>query len=83
MAKILVYNNDTNRMLTFYKGLEEAMPYNSNRTLTYKVYDKYVIDPTDVSCTSQRTNGRKEVTLITCRNSGKQRLVVKATEVVE
>ena len=38
MAKILVYNNDTNRMLTFYKGLEEAMPYNSNRTLTVKEF---------------------------------------------
>ena len=38
MAKILVYNNDTNRMITFYKGLEEAMPYNSGRTLTVKEF---------------------------------------------
>lgn len=34
MAKILVYNNNTGRMQTFYKGEQEAMPYNSNRTLT-------------------------------------------------
>ena len=34
MAKILVYNNNTGRMQTFYKGEKEAMPYNSNRTLT-------------------------------------------------
>lgn len=34
MAKILVYNNNTGRMQTFYRGLSEAMPYNSNRTLT-------------------------------------------------
>lgn len=34
MAKILVYNNYANRMETYYRGLAEAMPYNSNRTLT-------------------------------------------------
>ncbi len=47
-------------------------------TLKYTVYDKYVVDPTDVACTSQLTNGNKEVTLITCTNYGQQRLVVKA-----
>ena len=47
-------------------------------TVTYTVYDKYVVDPTDVACTSQLTNGNKEVTLITCTNYGQQRLVVKA-----
>ena len=34
MAKIIVYNNDTDRMETYYKDLSEAMPYNTNRTLT-------------------------------------------------
>lgn len=34
MAKILVYNNDSNRMETYYRELSQAMPYNSNRTLT-------------------------------------------------
>ena len=34
MAKIKVYNNDTNRMETFYRGEKEAMPYVTNRTLT-------------------------------------------------
>lgn len=33
MAKILVYNNSSNRMETYYKGEKEAMPYNTNRTL--------------------------------------------------
>lgn len=36
--KILVYNNNTNRMETYYKGLSEPMPYNSNRTLTVKEF---------------------------------------------
>lgn len=53
----------------------------TGRTLTYKIYDSYIVEPTDVSCTSQLTKGKKEVTLITCANNGKQRLVVKAVEV--
>ena len=38
MAKIKVYNNDTNKMETYYKGELEAMPYNSNRTLLVKEF---------------------------------------------
>lgn len=54
---------------------------NSGKTIKYSVYNKYVVDPEDVGCTSQLTNGNREVTLITCTNYGKQRLVVKAREV--
>ena len=50
------------------------------RVLEYEVYNKYVVEPTDTSCTSQLTNGRKELTLITCTNYGTQRLVVKCRE---
>lgn len=54
------------------------------RTVKYEVYDKKVVEPYDTSCTSQRatldTNTR-ELTLITCTNHGKQRLVVKLREV--
>lgn len=50
-------------------------------TVTYVVYNKYIVEPDDVACTSQLTNGQREVTLITCTNHGKQRLVVKAREV--
>ncbi len=38
MAKILMYNQDTNRMETFYRGENEAMPYNANRTLKVKEF---------------------------------------------
>ena len=51
------------------------------KVVKYSVYDKYTVEPTDTSCTSQLTNGRREVTLITCTNYGTQRLVVKAREV--
>ena len=54
----------------------------SGRTIVYAVYDKYTVDPTDVSCTSQLTNGKKIVTLITCTNDSKQRVVIKAQEKV-
>lgn len=52
------------------------------RTLKYSVYNKYTVDPEDVACTSQLTGGKKEVTLITCTNDSKQRVIVKATEVL-
>lgn len=53
----------------------------SGRTLKYVVYKKYVVQPDDTSCTSQHTNGRKELTLITCTNYGTERLVVKCKQI--
>lgn len=43
----------------------------------YKVYNMYIVDETDLSCTNQETNGKIELTLITCDNDNKKRLVVK------
>ena len=34
MAKIIVFNNDSDRMETYYREENQAMPYNTNRTLT-------------------------------------------------
>ena len=34
LARIIVFNNDTDRMENYYKGESEAMPYNNGRTLT-------------------------------------------------
>lgn len=55
----------------------------TGKTLKYKAYDMYTVDPSDTRCTSQLTQGKKEVTLITCTNDAKQRVIVKCTEVVE
>ena len=55
----------------------------SGKTLKYEAYDIYTVDPSDTRCTSQLTQGKKEVTLITCTNDTKQRIVVKCTEVLE
>ncbi len=53
----------------------------SGKVISYKVYNKYQVEPTDVSCTTQLTNGKKEITLITCTDDSKHRVVVKAREV--
>ena len=50
----------------------------SGRMLTYTVYDKFIVNPDELSCTSQLTNGKKEITLITCTNDNKQRHIIKA-----
>ena len=53
----------------------------SGRTLRYSVYDKYQVVPEDLSCTSQLTDGKKEITVITCTNDSKMRVIVKARAV--
>jgi LPXTG-site transpeptidase (sortase) family protein len=50
----------------------------SGRMLTYTVYDKFIVNPDELACTSQLTNGKKEITLITCTNDNKQRHIIKA-----
>lgn len=49
--------------------------------VSYKVYAKNVISEDDSSCTSQMTDGKKEVTLITCTANKSERLAVKCVEV--
>ena len=53
----------------------------SGKTVQYSVYNKYIVDPDDTSCTSQLTNGRTEITLITCTDDSKQRYVIKANAI--
>ena len=50
----------------------------SGRMLTYTVYDKFIVNPDELECPSQLTNGNKEITLITCTNDNKQRHIIKA-----
>ena len=49
-----------------------------NSMVEYEVYDKYTVVPEDVSCTSQNTDGRTEITLITCTDDSSQRWIIKA-----
>lgn len=52
----------------------------SQRTIQYEVYDVHIVMPDNVSDTSQKTNGRKEVTLITCTDNSEQRVIVRCKE---
>jgi sortase A len=55
----------------------------TNTTVQYYVYDKYTVTPDNVDCTSQLTDGKTEITLITCTNDSSKRVIVKARMVGE
>ena len=52
-----------------------------NETIEYEVFKIYSIDPDDVSCVESVESGTREVTLITCTNGHKNRLVTKARQI--
>ncbi len=78
------HNYDDNRFFSNLYKLNIGDTINiSNSTgylISYKVYDKYEIDKNDTSCTLQNTNGKKEITLVTCNNLNGNRLIVKAKQ---
>lgn len=48
--------------------------------IDYTVFDKYEVEPDDLSCTTQNTDGKKIITLVTCNNVNGKRLVIQAQE---
>lgn len=52
----------------------------TNVTKQYTIYDKFIVDPNDISIIEIDEFGSREVTLITCSNGNKQRLIIKARE---
>ena len=46
--------------------------------MQYKIYDIYTVEPDNTDCTSQVTDGKTEITLITCTKDFKKRFIVKA-----
>lgn len=55
---------------------------NKKGRVEYEIFDIYIVNPEDVACLSQETKGEKQVTLITCTNDSKERIIVKAREKV-
>lgn len=55
----------------------EITNLSTEQTIQYEVYTKYEVVPTDISCIDPPKEG-KEVTLITCTNDNKHRVIVKA-----
>lgn len=53
------------------------------KSVTYKVYESYKIEPKNVECLNQETGGEREVTLITCTAGAIKRVIVKAVEVYD
>lgn len=49
--------------------------------IEYEIFDIYKVNPNDVRCLSQETGGKREVTLITCTNDSKERIIVKGKEI--
>ena len=53
----------------------------TGQTIQYSIYDIFVTDPNDVSILLPKDELVREVTLITCTNGNKQRLILKAKEI--
>lgn len=50
-------------------------------TVEYEIKSIFKTDPNDVSILETQDKGKKELTLITCTNGNKERLIIKAEEV--
>ena len=48
--------------------------------IEYEIYDKVIVFPYETDCLNPETNGKREVTLITCTLDSKLRIVIKARE---
>ena len=62
---------------TTYVALDFIQQYTN---IDYEVYDIHTVAPSNTEDTTQKTNGRREVTLITCTDDSQQRVIVKCKE---
>ena len=52
----------------------------NNQTIQYQIYDIFKTDPNDVTILETKDETIREVTLITCTNGNRERLILKAKE---
>mgnify|MGYP000250190099 FL=1 len=80
------HNNLNNKMFGKIDKLENGdiieLTDSQMVAVEYQVFDKYIIDPNDINCIFPVEENTREVTLITCTNRDKNRLVVKAREII-
>ena len=80
------HNNLNNKMFGKIDRLENGdiieLTDSQMVTVKYQVFDKYVIDPNDIDCIFPIDENTREITLITCTHRDKNRLVVKAREII-
>lgn len=70
--------NMFNHLIDLEKGDELYLTDNNNGKIGYTIYNIYRVKPQNISPIGQETNGNKIVTLITCVNYSKSRLIVQA-----
>lgn len=79
---IAAHNYDKENMFNHIIELEAGdiiyLSDNKNGQVEYKVYDVYKVKPIDNSPLEQDTNGKTEITLITCSDYSSKRIIVKA-----
>ena len=68
------------KVLTLEVGDEIKITDINNRTIKYYVYNKYTVVPEDTSCLDEYIPGKRIITLITCTNDSKKRVIVHAKE---
>lgn len=70
--------NMFNHLINLEKGDELYLTDNKNGKINYTIYDIYRVKPQNTAPIGQETNGNRIVTLITCVNYSKSRLIVQA-----
>lgn len=78
------HNYITKNMFSELRKLEIGDTFtltdNSHGIIEYVIYDKYKAKPEQTQALSQKTNGEKHVTLITCSDYSTKRIIIKAKE---
>lgn len=74
------YNKENmfNHIIELEKGDTIILIDNKNGAVEYEVYDVYKVKPDETEPLSQKTEGRTELTLITCSDYSSKRIIVKA-----
>lgn len=55
----------------------------NNNTIQYQIYNKFITDPNDVTILQTKDKSIREVTLITCTDGNKSRLILQAREILK
>lgn len=87
VGNLCIIAHNYRRKGVFFSDVPELVPGDiveiqdlSQRTIQYEVYDVHTVMPNNVEDTTQKTNGKREVTLITCTDDSKQRFIVRCRE---
>lgn len=76
------YNKENmfNHLIDLEIGDELYLIDSQNGKYEYEIYDIYKVKPQNIAPLNQETNGKRVITLITCVNYSKNRLIVQAVE---